>query len=102
MATLLTIERVRQQLKVDDDGEDELIFGLMTAATRAVEVHTGCTFAAGGNAFAPEDVDVAAQAALMLITTWFDNRDGNTTSSSAGELPLAVTWLLWPIKRLSV
>ena len=38
----------------------------------------------------------------MLVTTWFDNRDSVTTTGVASELPLAVSWLLWPLKRLSV
>lgn len=102
MASPLTMTRVRQQLGVVTDDSDELIFGLIAAATRSVEIHTGMTFADGPNVFTNDDAEVAAQAALMLVTTWFDNRDSIAANGTATELPLAVTWLLWPLKRLSV
>lgn len=102
MGSPLNIERVRQQLRVDGNNEDELVSGLIAAATRAVEVHTGMTFSDGPTAFATEDVELASTAALMLITNWYDNRDGIAVGAAAVELPHAVTWLLWPLKRLSV
>lgn len=102
MATPLTLEQARLQLKLETNEEDQLVVGLLAAATRAVEIHTGRTFAAGVQAFEPADADVAAQAALMLVTAWYDNREGYSINAASAELPLAVTWLLWPLKRLTI
>lgn len=101
MADLVTIERVRAQLRIDAGTEDTLVEGLVMAAQRAVEVHTGRTVADGDNAFGA-DAPIAAQAVLLLVSTWYDNRDSVAPNTAAAELPLAVTWLLWPLKRLPV
>lgn len=101
MADLVTMEQVREQLDLDDGADVTLVTGLVAAATRAVEVHTGRTVEDGpvglGN-----DKPVAAMAALLLIRTWYDNPEAVASNSAAIELPLAVTWLLWPLKRLTV
>lgn len=101
MADLVTMDQVRQQLRVDADTDALLIEGMVTAAVRAVELHTGRTVADGADAFGQEDTKVASQAVLMLVSTWYDNRDTSAPASST-ELPLAVSWMLWPLKRLSV
>ena len=101
MASPLTIDRVLQHLRVEGDDDDELVFGLLASATRAVENYTGRTFAEGDWAFNSEDADVAALAALLLIGTWYDNR-ASLAPGATSELPLAVTWLLWPLKRFVV
>lgn len=97
----LTIQRVRQHLRIDADGEDALIFGFVAAAQRAVENYTGRTFAEGAQTFSEEDLEVAGLAALMMISTWYDNR-ASSAPGTTSELPLAVTWLLWPLKRLVI
>lgn len=101
MAALVTMAQVREQLDLDDGVDETLITGFIAAATRAVELHTGRTVAAGDTTFG-DDAPVAAQAALLLIRTWYDNPEAVSANSNAIELPLAVTWLLWPLKRLSV
>lgn len=101
MASLVTLDQVRSQLRVDAGTEDDLITGLISAAERAVEVQTGRTIAAGNDEFGA-DAPIAAQAVLLLVSTWYDNRDSIAPNTAAAELPLAVTWLLWPLKRLVV
>lgn len=101
MPSLVTIEQVRSQLRIDAGTDDALVNGLITAAERSVEVHTGRTIADGADAFG-DDTPIASQAVLLLVSTWYDNRDSIAPNSAVAELPLAVTWLLWPLKRLTV
>lgn len=102
MSELVTIQQVLEQLRVDPDTDNALIHGMLAAATRAVEIHTGRTVAEGADAFGEQDGKVAAQAILLLVSTWYDNRDSVASNTSAAEMPLAVSWLLWPLKRLTV
>ena len=101
MADLVTANQVRQQLDLDDGVDEALIAGFIAAATRAVELHTGRTVADGATTFG-DDAPVAATAVLLLVRTWYDNPDALAPNTAATELPLAVTWLLWPLTRLSV
>jgi uncharacterized phage protein (predicted DNA packaging) len=102
MASLVTLEQVRAHLRVDDTTDAALIEGMVAAAERAVEIATERTIAPGLAEFGPEDSKIAAQAVLLLVTTWYDNRDGLGSGQATAELPHAVTWLLWPLKRLTV
>lgn len=101
MADLVTLEQVQQQLDLDEGVDETLILGFIAAAARAIELHTGRTVADGVNTLGA-DRPVAATAALLLIRTWYDNPDALAPNTAATELPLAVTWLLWPLKRLTV
>lgn len=101
MADLVTMEQVREQLDLEAGVDATLVTGLVAAATRAVELHTGRTVADGPTTFG-NDAPVAAQAVLLLVRTWYDNPEAVAPNSAALELPLAVSWLLWPLKRLSV
>lgn len=101
MAELITMEQVREQLDIDEGVDVALVTGFVAAATRAVEIHTGRTVADGPTTFG-NDAPVAAQAVLLLVRTWYDNPEAVAPNAAALELPLAVTWLLWPLKRLSV
>lgn len=57
------------------------------------------TFTAG---VAPADVPAAIKVAiLLLVGTWFDNREA-TVFTSVSELPFAVSALLTPFRRMTV
>lgn len=101
MDELVTLEQVRQQLDLDEGVDAALLAGLVAAATRAVELNTGRTVAEGATAFGP-DAPVAAMAVLLLVRTWYDNPEAVASNSAAVELPLAVSWLLWPLKRFAI
>lgn len=101
MASLVTIEQVRAQLRVDPGTDDALIDGLVAAAERAVELATDRTIAPGPDEFGA-DTTIAGMAVLLLVSTWYDNRDAVAPNTAAAELPLAVTWLLRPLRRLTV
>ncbi len=101
MPALVTLEQVRAQLRIDAGTEDSLVEGLVSAAERAVEIHTGRTIATGDVEFGA-DAPIAAQAVLLLVSTWYDNRESVAPNTAAAEMPLAVTWLLWPLKRMSL
>ena len=72
MADLVTMEQVREQLYIDEGADVTLVTGLVAAATRAVELHTGRTVADGDATFG-NDAPVAAMAVLLLVRTWYDN-----------------------------
>ncbi len=101
MVELVSIEQVREQLDLDEGADVALVTALVDAATRAVEVHTGRTIEDGPAAFG-KDAPVAAMATLLLIRTWYDNPEAVASNSAAVELPLAVSWLLWPLKRFAL
>lgn len=103
MAELVTIEQARLQLKVDPGPRDALIRQYLAAATRMVELETGRTVEPGSAAeFGDADRPVAAQAVMMLVRGWYDRPDGISPNTAASELPFAVSFLLWPLKRLTV
>ncbi|MBY9062305.1 head-tail connector protein [Sphingomonas yunnanensis] len=102
MAELVTIEQARMQLKVDPGPLDSLIRQYLEAATRMVELETGRTVEPGTAEFGDKDRPVAAQAVMMLVRAWYDRPDGIAPNTAASELPFAVSFLLWPLKRLTV
>ncbi|MEH3121985.1 MAG: head-tail connector protein [Sphingomonas phyllosphaerae] len=100
MADLVTIDQVREHLDLDEGADVTLLTGLIAAASRTIELQTGRTLADGPTTFG-DDKPVAAMAALLLIRTWYDNPEAVSANSAVVELPLAVSWLLWPLKRLT-
>lgn len=77
--------------------------GLYESAAVSVLVKAGypTTPAAGGNP-AISTVPAALKVAiLLLVGTWFDNREA-TVSGNAAELPFAVKVLIGPFRRISI
>jgi len=49
---------------------------------------------------AERDRAVAAQAALLLIGQWYANREA--TGQNLTEMPMAITWLIAPLRKFVV
>lgn len=98
---LLTLETVRDHLRLEDDdtSQDGYLGILMLAAQRAVENHLDRNIRTALATFNNDDLVVVGQAMLLLIGNWFANREGAVVGVSASEVPLAVEWLLAPIKK---
>lgn len=100
MADLVTMEQVRERLRVDAGTDAALIATLVAAAIGAIEQQTGRTIEGGDDPLNSKERDTAALVALLLVSTWYDNPESVAPNGTSTELPLAVTWLLWPLKRL--
>lgn len=103
MAEPVSLSEAREQVRVDDSdaGEDLYLSSLILSARRIVEKRTNHVIAGDEPTMAGDDLAVAKQAMLLLIGHWFANREGATTDgrSTPVELPLAVEWLLEPLKK---
>lgn len=104
---LLELDTIKINLGValEENDEDAYLQGLRAAALRACELRTGryvdqASRPAGSQAapFSEADLAMVSQAALIMIAEWYLNREATAASGSASELPLAVTWLLDPLK----
>lgn len=91
---------VKAHLRVDHDGEDELIQGYTDAALESFELWTQRKLVEEGQPL-PDPVGNTLiitksirQGALLLIGHWFANREAVVMGVNAAELPMA-TQALW-------
>lgn len=82
----------------DEDGYLEI---LITAARRAVELRTRRSIVGITPTLAGDDLVTARHAILLIVGTWYANREGATTEARGVpvEVPLTVSWLLEPLVR---
>lgn len=98
---LITLARVKTHLRLGaSDREDEYLKGLIGGAVGAIGNATGRDIMADLPALTEQQQNAAAQAALMLVGHWYANRE--TSAQNMSELPLAVTWLIAPLRRFVV
>lgn len=71
----ITLEEVKEWLRVDGDEDNAIIFGLIMAAENYLKNATGKEFS--------EDNQLAKLFCFILITDWYENRD--LTGSKIGE-----------------
>jgi hypothetical protein len=98
----VTIEQVKTHLRLElaDTGEDDYLQLLTTAARRSIENRTGQTVAATWPDVEGSDAKVMGMAVLLLVGSWYTNREAVVTSGATpSELPLAVEYLLAPLRR---
>jgi hypothetical protein len=95
----VTIEQVKTHLRLDAsaDDEDEYLKLLRSAALRSIENHVDRLILDTWPDLDKRDQTVIAQAALLLIGHWYANREA--VGKDGGEMPLAVHWLLMPLKK---
>lgn len=107
---LLELDNIKTHLGValEETGEDTYLRALGDAAARACELRTGryidpASQPAESQAapFTETDLAMLAQAALIMVGEWYRNREATADVAGASELPLAVTWLLDPLKDYS-
>lgn len=101
VAELVTLADVKTHLRLgSSDREDAYLAILIAAAVRAIEGATGCDFATDLSPTALRDRAVAAQAALLLVGQWYANREA--TGQNLTEMPMAITWLIAPLRKFVV
>lgn len=93
----VTLAQVKAHLRLDHSAEDAHLALLITAARRSVENATGRIVTAELPDVAGSDREVVAQAMLLLIGSWYMNRE-SVAISGVTEMPLAVRYLLDPLR----
>lgn len=101
VAELVTLAEVKTHLRLGSiDREDAYLGILIAAAVRAIENATGCDIVATAPTMAERDRAVAAQAVLLLVGQWYANREA--TGQNMTEMPLAITWLIAPLRKFVI
>ena len=105
---MLELPIVKAHLRVDHDGEDELIQGYTDAALSAFETWTNRKLIDADEAL-PDPVGNALvisksirQGALLLIGTWYNSRESVVVGVSAIELPMATNALWQPHRWVNI
>lgn len=103
MSEPVTLDQVKAHLRLDPGvtDEDGYIGALALAARRAVETRTRRTLVGAAPTLVDDDLAMACQAILLIVGSWYSNREGATTDARSipVEVPLSVTWLLDPLVR---
>lgn len=98
---LVTLTDVKTHLRLGSSAhEDAYLIILIAAAVRAIENATGRAIASGPVDMPEGDQAVAAQAILLLVGQWYANREA--AGQPLAEMPLAVTWLIAPLRKFVV
>lgn len=98
MTDPVSLADVRLQLRLSDDdvAEDKLLIGYIAAAKRVCVSQTGFSFAEGApRAPSADDLAVIAQAMLMMVAHWYENREDSEPQTNA-------VWLLGTIRGRSL
>ncbi len=95
---ILSVDEVKEHLRIEDDDEDEYIAGLIRQAQATAEDFCRVSFDAfdieGGNPMAPESVRLAV---LLMVSHYFENRD-NPERAVYGTMRIAFENLLYPYR----
>ncbi len=99
----VTLDLVKKQLKLEisETDEDELLTLLITAARRSVENHIDRVITADWPSTENGDLQVVKQAILLLVSTWYVNREAVALTTTSGEMPLTIRYLLMPLRRMA-
>ncbi|MFA7505291.1 MAG: head-tail connector protein [Burkholderiaceae bacterium] len=104
---LLGLDQVKAHLRIEpgDTSENTYLLALASAAERACELRTGRWIDPSDapddsltEPFSATDLDLLRQAALIMIGEWYCNREASAEATGIAELPLAVTWILDPLR----
>ena len=79
----VTLEQAKEYLRIDEDltEDDELIGGLIEAATDYLEQTTGKEYS--------DDSQLFVLAVKMLVAHWYENRSVFSTKTNVNNLPNA-------------
>lgn len=95
MADFVTLMDAKAHCRVDSDDEDALIDGYLKTAIAMV---SGANSATGVDVAAlplgSPKRDIAKQAALMLISHWYANREAVLVGETAMNTPISVEMLI--------
>jgi hypothetical protein len=110
MASLVTLDAVKQSLHVDTSADDTMLQLLIKAASQAVITYLKDQAeelfdleAASGNS--PEDADVPEdiqQATILLVGYWYDQSDERDKSFESAKLPAPVAAMLIPYRTPTI
>ena len=105
---MIDLAMVKAHLRVDHDGEDELIQGYTDAAFGAFELWTNRKLVEEGQPL-PDPVGNALvcskpirQGALLLIGHWYANRESVVIGTITADLPMATDALWKPHRWVNV
>lgn len=87
------------RLDVAKTGEDAYLDALVVAARRTIEASINRQITDPD--FTDDDRTVVGQAIRLIAGSWYSNREAVITGTIVSELPIAVTWLLKPLRRIS-
>lgn len=104
---MVSLDRVKQHLRVDHDEENELIQAYLESALSYVEQYCDRQIIDPAPAEGEEPIDPntqmlvtkdVEQAMLLLVGHWFNNREAVVIGTISSAVPLAVESLLWQRK----
>lgn len=102
MIEIVTIPELREQLRIDEDGEqDAALAGLIMAARRAIENRIDGIIVGTEPTIKEDDLPVARQAILMLAAHWYVHRTP-VSGQTVTALPMSVEWMIGPLSRLGI
>ena len=92
--SIVTLERVKEHLRYDDDSNDVVLSGAILAAESAVKTYLTDTFE---NDVYPD----AIQHAILILVGYFDQyRNAEAETPTNGNyLPMPVQYLLYPYRK---
>lgn len=93
---ILTLDEAKEHLKVDQDTEDDLITGLITAAEESIEKYIQCTIPQK-NLPTPAVPQSIKQAAKLIVSDLYENRGANMEADLKANPTFA--WLLDPYRK---
>ena len=90
---LVTLEQVKQQLRLEtaDTDQDGRLNDMRVAARALIEEYVRRDIVATWPNVTDRQRVIAGQAALLMIEEWF-------VRGAEGQVPIAVTWMLRPLK----
>lgn len=101
ISAIVGLEEVKMHLRLaSSDREDAYLTAMIGAALRSIENATGRDIAVTWPDLDAPDRKVVTQASLLLIGHWYANREA--VGERATEMPLAVKYLLDPLRRFVV
>ena len=99
----VTLEQVKTHLRLSltEISEDSYLMLLVQAARRSVENYIDRKIVAVPPGIEADDLRVAGQAILLLVGAWYENREAVGGGNATAEMPMAVNYLLTPLRRLA-
>lgn len=98
---IIGLADVKTHLRLgSSEAEDDYLNAMIEAAYRSIENATGREISGDAATLDARDMKVVGQASLMLIGHWYANREA--VAEQAAEMPLAVRFLIDPLRRFVV
>lgn len=105
---MLTLAQIKLHCRIDNDNEDTLLQALNAAALEYAQRLTDRNFYAEGDTIPTTDptgmhiTPLVRQAMLLMIGTWYANREADWAATGQADIPAAVYHLLQPYRIYGV